>query len=232
MKWKSAALLPLLFVVASCAAEGGSRGSGISSDIQGTVDTVVGPAVSRSPQRAALRLVARLHSVLEIEPAARAQSAVEGIRVAAEGTGARGQTDSNGRFSIAGNFEGRVSLVFQRPGSEATARIVVDVPGGGTLTLNHVRVDLEQGEAIAESQDVEFDGLVVGTNCPELTLTMQSQPSSTLDRYTVRLDTSSIENAQGRPLVCEDLRDGDRASVEGAVNPDGTFGEATIRLAD
>jgi hypothetical protein len=222
MNWRLAALLPLMAALSACA-EGGSRGSGIFTEVRGNVESVQTAAVPA-------RLRASLHSGIEnVAPAA---TAIAGIRVAVEGTGIRGETDTSGNFSLRGNFEGMINLVFQLPDDGGQAQIGLNVPAGGQLTLNNVTVDAPQGAAVADTQGVDFDGIITGIDCRSLILTLVSthQGPDDTDEYTLRLDTSSVRDAQGDPVACADIRDGEQAVVQGFVNPDGTFGDATVDL--
>jgi hypothetical protein len=204
MRWKLVKLLPILALWAC--AEGGSRGSGISTTVEGNV--VDAPFVGST------------------------QTAIEGIRVTVEGTSAQGQTDANGDFNVRGTFDGQVSLVFQLPGDGGLARIAINVPAAGTLTLNNVRLDTERGVAIPATQDVAFEGIIAQTNCQAQILILVSvhDTPEDPDQYMLRLDTSSLQDSQGHPLTCEDLRGGESAFVQGTVNPDGTFGHATVEV--
>lgn len=233
MKCRLAALLPLILTVTACATDGGSRGSGIFTIVQGNVAGV--RTAAANPQRASHGIVADVRAALRIATMAHAQTMVEGIRVAVEGTAIQDQTDAAGRFTVQGDFEGRLNLVFQLAGDEGgTARIAINVPAGGTLTLNNVYLDTENEEANAETQDVDFTGTITGAYCTTLTMTMESiQKSSTdQDQYVVRLDTSTVQDAQGNTLSCADLNSGQRAALQGHVNPDGTFGNAEIQVED
>ena len=205
MNWRLAALLPLILTLWACA-EGGSRGSGIFTEVVGNVDSV--------------------------ETAMVAATGVDGIGVAVQGTGIRTDTDANGNFSLRGDFEGMVQLVFQLPDGGGAGQIALNVPAGGRLTLNNVTVDAQQGAAVAESQAVDFDGTITGIDCERLILTLVSthrDPDDT-DQYTLRLDTSSVHNAQGEPVACADITLGQRAIVQGFVEPDGSFGNATVEI--
>jgi len=209
MSWRPAALLPLIFALTACA-EGGSRGSGISTAVLGNVQTVQAAVV-------------------------RARTAVEGIRVTVEGTGAHGQTDASGHFTVQGGFAGLISLVFELPNGGGQARIALNVPAAGRLTLNNVTIDADSEEASAETQDVDFEGIIDGVYCRSLTMALvssQERPGNAADRYTLQLDTSTVRDSQGNPVACADIPEGARATVEGMVNPDGTFGDATVQLED
>jgi hypothetical protein len=207
MNWRTTALLLSIVVLGSCA-EGGSRGSGIGTLVEG--------------------------NVVSVESDASASQGIEGIRVAIEDTDAHGRTDAAGRFSLRGSFGGSVSLAFELAEDGATARIAINVPDGGTLTLNDVRIHARSGEATADRQDVDFEGIVTDIDCAASTIVMVStrQAPSDSDTYTVRLDTSTLLDANGAVLGCGDLRGGERATVQGTVNPDETFGHAVIQLEE
>ena len=235
MSGKPAALLALMLALGGCV-EGGSRGSGISTGVFGNV-TRVQMAARRDPSRGeAPRVLAQLRAFFapEVESVAGAQTDLQGISVAIEGTGIHGETDANGNFSVAGNFEGMVSLVFELPNGGGQARIALNVPAGGTLTLNNVVIDTEAEQAVAETQDVDFDAIITGIDCQALILTLVSSQESAgdVDHYTLRLGTSSVQDSNGVPVPCADLRSGDAASVQGRVDPDGTFGHATVVLQE
>jgi hypothetical protein len=207
MTWRRAALLPMLLALWACA-EGGIRGSGISTSVFGNVVNIQ-PAMT---QRVATDL--------------------SGIVVTLEGTDIADQTDADGVFSLTGTFDGQGTIVFALPDDGGEARIDVNVPAGGTLTLNNVDVDAQRGEAVAETADVDFTGIITAADCARGTLVMTSsgQESGDLDQYFVQLDTSTLQDSHGNPVPCSAVRQGQHASVQGMVNRDGTFGEATIVL--
>lgn len=230
MNWKPVALLPILTLWAC--AEGGTRGSGISTTVAGNVAVIQTTALPRRARSGSLGFLAELREFFRIETVARARTAIEGIHVAIEGTDVQGQTDANGSFSLQGDFHGHVNVVFQPPDDGGPARLAIDVPAAGTLTLHNVRLDTARGEAVPETQDVDFEGIITDIDCQGFTLTLvsaQDNPPDT-DQYVLRLDTSSLLDAEGNPLSCGDLRGGDQATVRGTVNPDGTFGHATVEV--
>jgi hypothetical protein len=235
MRCRPASLLPLILTLWACA-EGGSRGSGISAEVLGNVESVQTAAAPRAPEVGSTRLLADWGAFLPLplEHIARAGTGVEGIRVTVEGTNARGETDANGNFSLQGNFESDIRVVFQVPAGGGNAQITLNVPAGGRLTLNNVVLDTQREKAIAETQDVDFDGIITQVDCTRLTLALVSTQHSPedVDTYTVRLDTSSVHNAQGDMVACADIAVGEQATVQGVVNPDGTFGHGTVDLAD
>ena len=203
MRWKPVASLLLSLALSACA-EGGGRGTGIFASVLGNVTSV--------------------------QTAARTD--VEGIRVSIEGTNDRDRTDANGNFAVTGPFEGLVNVVFQVPNGGGEGRMALNVPAGGTLTLNNVSIDTQQEEATAETLAVDFEGIITAVDCQALILTMVSSHESPgeVDHYFLRLDTSSVRDPQGNLVPCEELRDGQQATVQGFVNPDGTFGDATVQL--
>ena len=223
---RMALLFALALGLASC--DGGSRGSGIST-AQGNVDGVT-TALRGTP---APTLLARLRSALTFARSAQAQSALGGIHVAVEGTSIEDETDTDGVFTLRGNFEGYVVIRFQRTVGGPAARITLNVPAAGTLTLNDVRLDEQSGEASARQLDVAFEGLVAGVDCAGNTLRLVSRHRSPTDTdvYTVRLDTSSLHDKAGTPVSCDALRAADAAVLHGTVNPDGTFGQADIEIS-
>jgi hypothetical protein len=169
---------------------------------------------------------------IEIAQIARARTPIEGIQVAIEGTGARAETDADGNFTLRGDFDGLISLVFQSPDGGGPARLTLTVPAAATLTLHDVHLDAEQGEATVAEQNVDFEALITATDCQDLTLTLvsaQRAPDDT-DQYTMHLDSSDLQDTGGNPVACEDLRGGERALIQGVVYHDGTFGNATIEL--
>jgi len=208
MTWRRAVLLPMLVALWACA-DGGSRGSGISTDVFG--------------------------NVVSVQPAAStAETDLAGIAVTIEGTSVAGQTDDAGAFKLRGEFDGMVTIVFSLPNDSGAARLDANVPAGGRLTLNNVDVDAQQGTAVAESADVDFAGIITAANCTAGSLIMTSSPTvgNDVDKYIIDLNTSSLQSAHGVVVPCSAVHPGQHASVQGMVNSDGSFGEATIVLAD
>src|SRR5262249_53562139 len=155
----------------SCAAEGGSRGSGISTSIVGNVVSVQSGAATRPTSSGSSRARAATRQSLRLLTIARANTEIEGIVVRIEDTDIETQTDSSGAFTLQGDFDGKRTLVFQLPRDSGAARIGVNVPAAGTLTLRNVRIDVGAGAAIPESAGVEFEGIVTETDCTNSTLT-------------------------------------------------------------
>lgn len=226
MKWNRTALLLALALALAACADGGSRGTGITT-AQGNVAFVRSATrLERSPQS----LLARLRDLLAGPRVATAQSAVEGITVRVEGTPLSGVTDTNGFFVLGGDFSGPVILLFQRPSDGTTARIGVSIPAGGVLTLVNLEVDGRSGRANAEREDLSFHGVVLATNCPSETADVVSRLRPQGESYTVRLGGSALRDSQGAPLPCTALQGGTGVRVAGVVNRDGTISAVEARV--
>ncbi len=229
----TAALLALFCILGGCA-EGGSRGSGISTAVEGNVASVQIASLPPAPRGATPTRLGTLHDLLAVEGVARAGTDLEGIEVSLEGTAFQAPTDAEGRFSLHGNFEGDATLVFQRPAGNLLARLPINVPAAGTLTLTNVHIDAAQGEASPESQSAQFEGVITAIDCGASTMSMRSvqQSPTDLDLYTIRLDTSVVRDSRGNVLSCSDLQNGQQALVQAQVNTDGSFGNGTVELLD
>jgi membrane-associated protease RseP (regulator of RpoE activity) len=214
--------LALVLALAACAGEdGGSRGTGIST-VQGNVIAV---RTAARPDPETRNWIAWLHELAPGAATAEADGGVGGILVRIEGTPFQGRTDPNGLFSVGGDYAGPVSVLFQRPEDGLRGRIAVNVPAGGTLTLNDVEIDTPREQARARRQDLGFDGLVESTDCPRNAAAFVSRfrPDDG-NRYTVHLGDSALHDSRGNRLSCSDLRAGDWVRVRGIVNDDGTIG--------
>ena len=201
-------ILPALLaalVFNSCGIDGGSRGTGITSTAQGNIASI---------QTAAMTAEA---------------TDLGGIRVTVEESGRHSNTASNGSFVVRGTFEGELKLQFTRADG-IHAHTGINLPAGGTLTLNNVHIDNTNGSATPESQDVEFLGKIVEIDCGAQTLELVAlrHAATDTDSYTLRLDTSTLRDKQGNALSCADLGNGQKARVQGTVNDDGSFGHAQV----
>jgi hypothetical protein len=204
-------MLPLAWVVLaaiySCGTfDGGSRGTGITSTVHGNVVAVQNPGG--------------------------ASDQLQGIRVTVQGRGAQTVTDSTGLFSAQGRFEGQITLLFTRRADRIRARIATDVPAGGTLTLNGIRVDTSSHTAVADSVEVDFLGEITQIDCMGQTLLMVPAQHSAkdTDTYTLMLGSSSLLDSRGNPVSCSELQTGQIGHVQATVNPDGSFDQAQVVL--
>jgi len=157
-------------------------------------------------------------------------SSGEGIRASIKGHPAKSVTDSTGVFQVQGQFSGHLMVLFTRKSDGLRATLSVYLPSAGILTLNGVNIDTASGTATPESANVDFLGVMTEIDCTGQTLTMLSakRPAGNMDPYTVDLSDSSITDSQGNPVPCSSLQSGQTAHVQGAVESDGSFGNASI----
>lgn len=221
MKLRRLALLGLALLASSCAIDGGSSGTGITTVTEGNVASVVATAASAPGM---------VQSFAE-GAASAASSGLAGIEVSVDGTDLRDETDAAGTFRLSGDYESEVTIRFVRAQDHLEASLAVNVPAGGTLGLADVTLDAVTGTATPAAQSVSFDGTITGVDCGagELQLVSAQRPDDG-DLYVVRLAGSSIVDGAGRPVACTDLVTGENASVSGSVETDGTFGDATIEV--
>jgi hypothetical protein len=214
----AAAPLIALLILHGCGLGGGSRGSGIESIADGNVSAIQLTQASGGSR-----------SDLAASNAAAAVP-VSGVTVTVVPGGQHGLTNPAGAFLVAGSFEAEMTLLFTRASDSIRASLPIDIPAGGTLTLHDVVIDNARGAATPASQEVDFTGQFTQVQCPVLTLVMVSifrSPGDT-DSYMVRLATSTVEDQDGKPVPCSALSVGQVAHVHGTVNPDGSFGHASI----
>lgn len=222
MKWQGLALLGLGLMLGSCALDGGSSGTGITTVTEGNVASVATAAAS-APGMAGVSM----HGDAAAPPAA--GDTLAGIVVSVDGTNVRDRTDASGSFRLSGDYESDVTIRFARAQDGVEASLAVNVPAGGTLGLLDVTLDPASGTATPLAQSVFFDGVVTGIDCAagQLQLVSAQRPDDG-DVYLVRLAGSSIVDGAGRPAACASLATGQDATVSGSVNADGSFGDATI----
>ena len=195
----------LLLAIWSCGAiDGGSRGTGITATVQGAVQSVQGVAGQ--------------------------DSSVEGIRASIQGHQAKSVTNSSGLFQVQGQFSGHLTVLFRRKSDGLRASLPIYLPSAGSLTLNGVSIDGTSGAVTYDSANVDFLGVITGVDCTGQTLTMLSarRPAGNMDYYIVDLSNSSITNSQGNPVACSALENGQTAHVQGSVEENNSFGNATI----
>ena len=214
--------LALLLALSACAGGGGSTGTGISglTTAQGNVAST--QSARRPPTRgeARIRLVHLLESLVPVR-IAHAIGGVPNVTVTSEGTALSSVTDANGSFSLKGDFGGPITLVFESGGT-MPARLAINVPRGGTLTLTDVRLDERNGQALADSRNLDFDGVVTSANCSNGTLDMVSRATpDDGNRYGVNVQGATLRDSAGAPIQCTDLSSGDVLLVQGLVRDDG-----------
>jgi hypothetical protein len=184
-----------LIGVASCASDGGQRGTGIT--------------VAEG-------------NVVSAEMAA--------IDVSVEGTDLHTTTDADGRFSLRGDFAGDTAIRFAVPRTGVSARLPVNAPAGGFLSLRDVTLDTATGTAHAAATEVAFEGSVVDLACVENRIGLVSvhRAADDTDTYVVTLDDSTLHDGHGQTISCTELRPGDDLDVRGFFAADGTIGQADV----
>jgi hypothetical protein len=222
-------LLSVLVGVGSCASDGGSSGTGITT-AQGNVASV--QSASLLPER---RLhstwLARALDLFKPEGSAHALGGLGDITVSIESTGISTSTDSNGDFALIGDFGGPVQIIFERANDNLAARLVIDVPNGGTITLKNIQIDAPMGQASAESARVDFEGVLSGSDCSNATATVvSSRTPNDGNVYAVHFGAASIHDDGGRPVGCPSLRRGQSLRVSGQVQDDGSFDADQIEV--
>jgi hypothetical protein len=199
-RWRALAACWLV-ALASCASDGGQRGTGIT---------------------------VAAGNVTSVQPGA--SSGIAGIAVSLEGTTLHTTTDANGAFRLSGEFAGDTALRFERATDGGTARLPLNAPAGGRVDAHDVTVDTTTGIAQASTVDVAFAGRVETLACDEARIILISvhRDDDDLDDYTVVLTSSTLHDAEGRALACTDLHPGDRLDVDGTFLLDGTIGDADL----
>ena len=203
-RFRGLTIVGLIFVYSCGAIDGGSRGTGITSTLQG--------------------------SVASVKTASNPEGSVEGLSVVVQHHGAHAITNSEGAFVVQGSFDGHVTVLFRRRTDKIRARYPIYLPSGGTMTLNGVHIDNTTATATVDSATIDFVGQITQIDCVGQTLTMLAarRPPGDTDTYTVLLNTSSLVDSLGNPVGCSQLRNGQLAHVQGTVNDDNTFGDAVI----
>ncbi len=195
-----------LVVIYSCGAiDGGSRGTGITSTIEGSVAAV---------------------QISSDQP-----TSVKGIKVIVPGR-ARTVTNSDGVFSVQGSFWGALDMMFVRRADGIRASYHLDIPSGGTMSLNAVRIDATTNTVTVDSESIDYLGVLTQIDCAAQTIVTMAakQPPADTDTYTIMLNNSSVVDSQGNPVSCSALTIGQIAHMQCAVESDNTFGSCTVVL--
>jgi len=217
-RWRSI-VATLLLVCAGCA-DGGQRGTGISS-FEGNV-----VAVDHGSAQAAAQGTGQ-------GTPSTAPDAVSGIIVTIEGTDLQTETDAQGSFSLHGAFGGDTALRFARTGDGLDIRYSVNAPAGGTTTLRDVTLQASSGRAVPTAVYVAFEGRVVDLDCAmnRLVCASVAEPADAVDEddtYVVDLTDSTVHDSAGHALGCDAFAAGDTMHIDGAYTRDGTIGQADI----
>ena len=134
----------------SCAG-GGPSGTHFST-AQGNLSNAT--ASRTNPAERPTTALAQLGRLLDFVGRAWAQNGIEGVRVSVEGTEFAAFTDAGGSFVVRGDFAGPLTLLFERDDG-LSARIGIEVPAGGTVTLRNVSCSGSSGACEAEDVDVD-----------------------------------------------------------------------------
>jgi hypothetical protein len=197
-------IVGLIFVYSCGAIDGGSRGTGITSTLQGIVASV--------------------------QTASNPESSVDGLSVVVQHTGAHAITNSSGAFVVQGSFDGHLTVLFKRSTDKVRVPLPIYLPSGGTMTLNGVHIDNPTATTTVDSATIDFVGQIIQIDCAGQTLTMlpAKRPPGDTDTYTVLLNSSSLVDSLGNAVSCSRLSNGQFAHIQGTVNDDNTFGNAVI----
>jgi hypothetical protein len=203
-RFRQLTILGLIFVYSCGAIDGGSRGTGITSTLQGIVASV--------------------------QTASNPESSVGSLSVVVQHHSAHAITNSGGEFVLQGSFDGHLTALFRRSTDKVRARLPIYLPSGGTMTLNGVHIDSTTATVTVDSATIDFVGQITQIDCVGETLTMlpAKRPPRDIDTYTVLLNTSSLVDSLGNPVACSQLSNGEFAHIQGTVNEDNTFGDALI----
>jgi hypothetical protein len=230
-----------LFLAAACG--GGRSGTGISTDdlgsladttpleqIQGNVSSVEATRQPSTQGNEGLvsQLLALLRKSFALETVARAGSGLENIEVLVDNTDCRGETDSDGFFSLQGHCSGLRTLRFERGEDQLVAHMDVELPEGGSLVLQDVQIDSANGRVTPGSEIIDFNAAIVGAQCDDNLLSVASWYDPDGVTYDVDLSTSSVKDGSGSPESCADLGKGDRVDVRGLLQGDRSIGNATV----
>ena len=133
-RFRRLTILGLIFVHSCGAIDGGSRGTGITSTLQGIVASVQ----------------------TESNP----ESSVGGLAVMVQHHSAHATTNSGGAFVLQGSFDGHVTAIFRRSTDKVRARLPIYLPSGGSMTLNGVHIDNATATATVDSATIDFVGQI------------------------------------------------------------------------
>jgi hypothetical protein len=205
----------------------------VVSTIQGNVSNLqVALHPRRQPRAAAPSLLAALRHFPPFESVASAGTGFEGIHVSLDGADVHGETDASGVFSVVGRYFGPTTLRFDREEDDLHARMLLDVPNGGSLFLRDVKLDDSTGQATAAIEDLTFDGVVLDKECLRKQIQVASRYAPGGQRYVVDLADSVLSDDSGTPRRCIQLRSYDEVLVHGLVQPDGSVGSGNVTVYD
>ena len=222
-------LMTCLFIAGACASDGGSSGTGITT-AQGNIASAQAASL-RQPRSDRRTVFARWLEYVLPETTAVADAGVGGITVTVGGTGISTATDPSGSFRLQGDFAGSFELLFTRAEDGLTASLEMSEPRGGTLTLADVHLDGPSGKASADRRMVDFEGVIVQTDCSQGTIQVVSRAApDDGNRYTIHLANSPVTDDQGRSLSCGDLKVGSAIHARGDVRDDLGYDSESVEV--
>lgn len=148
--------------------------------------------------------------------------------------GRQAPIDASGNFELTGEFSGPTVLsISPIGGSEAIGSLQVALPAGATTVMEEIHVDALAAEPVRLT--VARHGSVIGR--------IQSVSCFSNTGIAIELGNGNtfsfllseevvIRDRQRLPLVCEDLRRGDRIEATGVQLADGTSIATSIELSD
>jgi len=157
---------------------------------------------------------------------------VGGIVVRVDGADLAAITEADGSFTLRGEIEGALTLVFERPDAGLSVRVQVQVPAGGTLELADVVLDAGSGEARPARRFVEFRARVDAVDCRAPALFVVSRFAAERSVFAVALERTELRDASGAAARCEDLTPGRAVDVAGLVQDDGRIADGTVVLVE
>ena len=199
--------------------DGGPVGTGISASVVGNVVAVEDfEAVENT---ADLGSASATGEAPELEGLA----SVDGIDVSlVEFPDLATTTDTDGNFSIDGEFSGAVTLRFQTTDFETEQEL--DIPTGGVVVLSDIELDAD-GVTAEAGRQILGAGRVREVNCAAGELRVE-------DRDGDRLDVTLIDDTEflrgGSAASCDDIRKRDDIAVEGLLDDLGGRGVTALRI--
>jgi hypothetical protein len=190
-------MLLLGAVCASCAADGGPGGTGISS----TAAVISGNVVNVQTNASAAVTIGA--------------AALPRIRVSLDGLPDLATTaDSNGNFSLSGDFAGSVTVRFTVPQFQVTQPL--DVPPGSAIILQDIELGPD-GVMAEAARQLGFYGTVDLVDCVDGTLLLHGRPSDGM-QFLVHLDNqTTFVDAAGATQTCAAIAVGSAVTVEGSI---------------
>lgn len=181
-------------LLVGCSADGGPVGSGISSSIGGNI-VGVDQNVSTTDSGGGATLPAVTVSI-DQHP------------------GISTTTDSDGTFELDGDFSGQITLRFRT--GQIVATQALDIPAGSTTVLQDITVRPQRID-LGGARQLGFFGHIRLVDCTDGTLLVDDRRSIANQFLVHLLPQTVISTADGQPLQCSDLHDGDPIGIQGLI---------------